>query len=99
MGIVSALVPGIDLSASNGIHNGTVILKQILTGATTAQMCTALYKKGPEAIKQALADINLFMETKGFESVAEFRGKLNYSNIENPHKFERVQFMKTFGGK
>jgi dihydroorotate dehydrogenase (fumarate) len=99
MGIVSALVPGIDLSASTGIHNGTIVLKQLLAGATTAQMCTALYQRGPEAITQAIDDIHLFMETQGFDKISDFRGKLNYSNIPNPERFERVQFMKSFGSK
>lgn len=99
MGIVSALVPGIDLSASTGIHNGTVVLKQILAGATTAQMCTALYKKGGDAISNAIADLNLFMDSQGFKNISDFKGRLNYSNIENPEKFERVQFMKSFGSK
>ncbi|MEN6618526.1 MAG: dihydroorotate dehydrogenase-like protein [Rikenellaceae bacterium] len=99
MGIVSALVPGIDLSASNGIHNGTTVIKQILAGASTVQMCTALYQKGADAISQAIEDINLFMDAHGYENLSDFRGKLNYSNIENPQKFERVQFMKNFGGK
>ncbi len=99
MGIVSALVKGIDLSASTGIHNGTIVIKQLLAGAVTAQMCTALYKKGADAITQAIADINLFMDTQGFKTTSDFIGKLNYANIENPEKFERVQFMKTFGNK
>ena len=99
MGIVSALVPGIDLSASTGIHNGTIVLKQLLAGAATAQMCTALYQIGEEAITHALDDISLFMETQGFEKISDFRGKLNYSNIQNPERFERVQFMKSFGSK
>jgi dihydroorotate dehydrogenase (fumarate) len=99
MGIVSALVNGIDLSASTGIHNGTIVLKQILAGATTAQMCTSLYKKGADAISNAIADLNLFMDTQGFKNISDFRGKLNYANIENPEKFERVQFMKSFGSK
>lgn len=99
IGIVSALVPGIDLSASTGIHNGTIVLKQILSGAATAQMCTALYKKGAVAIKNALEDISLFMDKNGYNSIEDFRGKLNYSNMGNPRKFERVQFLKSFGGK
>ncbi|OFY39477.1 MAG: diguanylate cyclase [Bacteroidetes bacterium GWF2_40_14] len=97
IGIVSALVPGIDLSASTGIHNGTTVIKQILAGATTVQMCTSLYQKGAEAITHAIEDINLFMDAQGFENLSDFRGKLNYSNIENPQRFERVQFMKNFG--
>ena len=99
MGIVSALVKGIDLSASTGNHNGEAVIKQILSGATTVQMCTALYKKGPEAISNAIEDLHLFMDKQGFNSVADFCGKLNYENIDHPDKFERVQFMKTFGGK
>ena len=99
MGIVSALVKGIDLSASTGNHTGEAVIKQILSGATTVQMCTALYKKGPEAISNAIEDLHLFMDTQGFNSVADFCGKLNYENIDHPDKFERVQFMKTFGGK
>ncbi|MCK9304693.1 MAG: dihydroorotate dehydrogenase-like protein [Bacteroidales bacterium] len=99
IGIVSALVPGIDLSASTGIHNGTIALKQLLSGASTVQMCTALYKKGAVAIKNALDDITLFMDKNGYGSIADFKGSLNYSNFGNPGKFERVQFMKSFGGK
>ena len=99
MAIISSLVNNIDLSASTGIHNGTTAIKQILAGAKTVQMCTALYKEGADVIVHALEDIQLFMDKQGFNSVDEFRGKLNYKNIQNPDKFERVQFMKNFGSK
>lgn len=99
MGIVSALVKGIDLSASTGVHNGELALKQMLAGAATVQMCTALYKKGAKIITQSLDDISVFMEKNGYDTISQFKGKLNYANIENPDKFERVQFMKTFGDK
>ncbi len=99
MGIISALVPGIDLSASTGVHNGTTVIKQLLAGATTIQMCTALYKKGSDAISNAIDDLHLFMDSQGYKTVSDFKGKLNYANIDNPEKFERVQFMKSFGSK
>ncbi len=99
MAIISSLVNNIDLSASTGIHNGTTAIKQILAGAKTVQMCTALYKEGADVIVHTLEDIQLFMDKQGFNSVDEFRGKLNYKNIQNPDKFERVQFMKNFGSK
>jgi len=99
MGIVSALVPGIDLSSSTGIHTGETAIKQLLAGATTIQMCTALYQRGAEAIVDVNQDLHLFMEKHGFKDIKDFKGILNYSHIENPRKFERVQFMKNFGGK
>ena len=62
-------------------------------------MCTALYKRGAEAISDVNQDIHIFMEKHGFKNIKDFKGMLNYSNIEDPRKFERVQFMKNFGGK
>jgi len=99
IGIISALVPGIDISASTGIYNAEIAVKEILAGAATVQVCSALYKNGTKAIDEINSGIASFMEQKGFGSVADFRGKLNYSNISDPGKFERVQFMKSFGSK
>ena len=99
IGIISALVPGIDISASTGIYNGEISIKEILAGAATVQICTALYKNGAEVISEVNNGISAFMERKGFNSVADFKGLLNYAGIPDPGKFERVQFMKSFGSK
>jgi dihydroorotate dehydrogenase (fumarate) len=99
MAIVSSLVKGIDLSASTGNYDGISVIKQILAGATTVQMCSALYKKGGVVISDAIMELENFMTKNGFESLVDFKGRLNYSSIENPDKFERVQFMKSFGSK
>ena len=63
------------------------------------QMCSALYKKGGVVISDAISELENFMTKNGFESLVDFKGRLNYSAIENPDKFERVQFMKSFGSK
>lgn len=39
------------------------------------------------------------MDEKGFDSLENCRGMLNYSNIHSPEKYERVQFLKTFGAQ
>jgi Dihydroorotate dehydrogenase len=99
IGIISALVPGIDISASTGIYSAEIAAKEILAGAATVQVCSALYKNGTKVIDEINSGIASFIEQMGFGSVADFRGKLNYSNISDPGKFERVQFMKSFGSK
>ena len=41
-----------------------------------------------------------FMNQKGFNSILEMKGRLNYSNIQHLNdaaKYERFQFVKTFG--
>jgi len=37
-----------------------------------------------------------WMDAKGFGSIDQFRGKVNYANYDKPGAFERTQFMKYF---
>ena len=97
--LVSSQVSQIDISASTGVHDGTAAVKQLLAGAKTVQMTSALYHNGPEHIAKVLEFITEWMRKHGFKSVDEFRGKLNYGNIPNPELYERSQFMKYFSSK
>jgi len=94
--MADALDLNIDISASTGIHNGDDAIKYLLAGADTVQVCSAIYKKGMAFIKEINDRIMAWMKKKGFDSVSQFRGKLNYSAIENPLLYERTQFMKFF---
>lgn len=95
--IVSSLVRNINISASTGIHTPENAIKQILSGASTVQLCSVLYKRGIDVVKEFNDSLSSYLEKNGFDSVDQIRGILNYSNVKNPAKFERVQFMKTFG--
>jgi dihydroorotate dehydrogenase (fumarate) len=86
----------IDVSASTGIHTGEDIIKVLLAGASTAQVCSAIYKYGPEEITKMLNFIESWMEEKGYETIDEFKGAMTYGKIENPAVWERSQFMKYF---
>jgi dihydroorotate dehydrogenase (fumarate) len=94
--IVSSKVKGIDVSSSTGVHDGEAIIKQLLVGAKTVQVCSVIYKSGPSVISQMLKELENWMNIKGFKSIDDFRGKMNYSNIQEPEVFERAQFMKYF---
>ena len=87
-----------DLAASTGVHNGEGVIKQILAGATAVQIVSAIYKHGPEHISTILKNIENWMEKNNFSTLDEFRGKMSYKKVKNPAAFERVQFMKYFGG-
>jgi dihydroorotate dehydrogenase (fumarate) len=86
----------IDISASTGVHSGADAIKYILAGANSVQVCSVLYEKGISFLKNMNQQIDEWMENKGFNSIAEFRGKLNYRNYSKPVVFERTQFMKHF---
>ncbi len=96
--IVSSLVKNIDISASTGIHTPEVSVKQILSGAKTIQLCSVLYQNGIEVISDFNKYISSYLEKGNFQSVEQMRGLLNYSNVKDPAKYERVQFLKSFGG-
>ena len=88
-----------DLAASTGILDGTAVVKQILAGANAVQVVSALYKNGTEYIREMLKTVEEWMERKGYNSLSEFKGKMGQAESSNPAIYERVQFMKYFGGK
>lgn len=97
--IVSGAINGIEISTSTGVHSWREVAKSLLSGAQTAQMCTALYKQGPRAISEALEQLRQWMQQHGYRSVSEMRGRLNAKSPAVSNEFERVQFMKYFGGR
>lgn len=98
-GIISGKVPGIDVSASTGVHDWEDVVKCLLSGATTVQMCSSIYNQGSEIITQAITCLEEWMQQTQYRSVDEFRGKLSYANIPDPGMYERAQFMKYFSSK
>lgn len=96
VGIVSSLVPNLDISASTGIHDAEGAIKQILAGAKTVQVCSTLYKNGPEYLKKIVTGMEEWMDKHNFNDLHELRGRMSYKNIPDPTVFERAQFMKYF---
>lgn len=94
--ITSGRVPDIDIACSTGAHTWEDIIKGILAGASTIQLCSALYEQGLDTVGNMLTCVEEWMSQNNYESLDDFRGKLNYSNISDPSLYERVQFMKYF---
>ena len=96
IGMASAQKLKIDISASTGVHSGQDAVKYLLAGANSVQVCSVLYSRGISYLKTMNQQIAGWMDSKGFGSIDEFRGKLNYANYDKPGVFERTQFMKYF---
>jgi len=96
VGMASAINERISISASTGVRSGEDIVKYLLAGADTVQACSVLYSEGHEYLKELLASLESWMQGKGFNSIDEFRGSLNYKNFKDFKKYERAQFMKYF---
>jgi len=96
VGMVDAIVDRISIAASTGVHSGNDAIKYLLAGADAVQVCSVLYKNGIEHMAGMVESLQKWMENKGYGSVDDFRGILNYSNVSEPNKYERSQFMKYF---
>ena len=89
---------GCDLAASTGVHDGVALIKQLLAGADAVQVASTLYKNGKGQIGEMLKTLEEWMGKKGYGRLADFKGKMSQAKNSNPAAYERVQFMKYFGG-
>jgi dihydroorotate dehydrogenase (fumarate) len=87
-----------DLAASTGVHDGPALIKQLLAGATAVQTASSLYKNGPAHIATMIDSLKRWMQTHGFASLDDFRGRMSQEAASNPAAYERTQFMRYFGG-
>ena len=99
IGLISSQLPNVQIAAGTGIHNGEAVIKQLLVGAQTAQICSSVYINGSQVITSMINDLTAFMKKWHFKKIEDFRGRLSYKSISNPAIYERVQFMKYFEGK
>lgn len=95
-GIASAAVPHIDYAISGGIHSGEGVVKAILAGASAVEICSVIYQKSADVINEYNLFLQSWMESKGMESIAQFKGRLNANDVKGVNTFERTQFLKYF---
>ena len=88
-----------DLIASTGVHDGTAVIKQLLAGAQAVQVVSALYKNGAGHINKMLGEVEAWMDKHDYGEIGDFRGKMSQDASDDPAVYERVQFMKYFGGQ
>ncbi len=87
-----------DFSASTGIHDSEAVIKQLLVGAKTVQLCTALYKNGIDVITRINSELAEWMDSNNFKTISDFNGKLCQETSKNPEAYERTQYMKAAVG-
>ncbi len=97
VGITSAKVNGIDLAMSRGIQNGGDVVKAILAGAAAVEVCSAIYRDGNEWIGKAIATIEDWQSTHGFDDIDSFKGDLNATGNTEKEALVRTQFLRHFG--
>ena len=81
-----------ELSASTGVYTAEDVIKQILAGATSVQICSTLDHHGLAYIGTMLNEMKAWMEKHNFNSIADFKGKANKK--EDIKVLERLQYLR-----
>lgn len=72
------LKPSIQIIGTGGVKTGRDVFEHILCGASMVQVGTCLQQEGPSAFDRITKELKEIMEDKGYETIEDFRGKLNY---------------------
>lgn len=80
------------ICTSSGIMNGSDVVKMILAGADCVQIVSTLYVNQIEVISKMISEISQWMDSKGYDSLDNFRGKLSSSRTENKVPYHRAQY-------
>lgn len=84
----------VDISASGGAVTADDVVKYILAGAKTVQVCTAIMLKGPGVIDDMNGGLAAWMNKKGYNAVDQFRGKVSNGAIKGTKDVDRRHYKK-----
>ncbi|KGL47325.1 dihydroorotate dehydrogenase-like protein [Porphyromonas cangingivalis] len=94
--LVRGTTPQLSIGISSGVRSGEDVIKSILAGADTVQLCTLLYQNGSQMITRLNEHLYHWMEEKKYESVEEFKSRLAATRVDHFNLYQRSQFMKHF---
>ncbi|MGY3725498.1 dihydroorotate oxidase B, catalytic subunit [Granulicatella balaenopterae] len=72
------LKPSIKIIGTGGVKTGRDVFEHILCGASMVQVGTALEKEGVEIFARLSQELTEIMQEKGYQTIEDFRGKLQY---------------------
>ena len=83
-----------DLAITTGIHSSQDVLKALMAGAKVTMMASELLQNGIRRISVILDEIQSWMNTHEYESVAQMIGSMSQQHCAEPAAFERANYMK-----
>jgi dihydroorotate dehydrogenase (fumarate) len=89
---------GIELAGATGVHSATTAAKLVLAGASTVQVCSAIYKGGWKVLGTLKDDFLSLMSAQGYSSLDSMRGRLSAHTTGHPADYQRLQYIKALTG-
>lgn len=81
-----------DIALTTGVQRGGDVASAILAGATAVEVASILYRHGIAFLATLRRELEIWMTDRGYDSPADFRGKLSQKSCDDPTSFERAQY-------
>ncbi len=83
-----------DLAGTGGIHHAHDVLKMLLAGADVTMLCSVIFRKGIEYLREIETGVCEWMEEHDYQSVHQLQGSMSQKYCSDPTAFERAQYMR-----
>jgi dihydroorotate dehydrogenase (fumarate) len=99
IGILRSQLPTVSLACTSGVHSADEVVKAILVGADVACTASAVMLRGAQAVTEMVEGTSAWLETQGFSSISEARGKMSANATSNAAVYERAQYLEVIKGE
>ena len=86
------------LAATSGVETSDEVVKYLLAGADVVMTASSLLRHGPEHIGALKRGLEIWMESRGFDDVARFRGRLAAAWLHDREALVRTQYINILTG-
>ena len=95
---VLAPATSLSLACTGGVHSGRDAAKAILCGAHVVQLASALLEHGPAHVGVVVAELDRWLDEKGYASSAAARGVLAHGSAPDPSAWTRLNYVRELDG-
>jgi dihydroorotate dehydrogenase (fumarate) len=85
---------GTSLAVTGGVHTPLDALKAVMAGAHAVQMVSGLIARGPGYLGVVRDEIARWLESHGYDSLAQAQGSMSLKRCPDPGALERANYMK-----
>jgi dihydroorotate dehydrogenase (fumarate) len=82
------------LAATRGVQTGIEVIKYLMAGADAVMTTSALLRNGIGHMTTLIDGMKIWMEKRGYTSVAQMQGSMSQQKVKDPTAFERANYIK-----
>ena len=76
------------------MQSGIEVVKYLMAGADAVMTTSALLRNGVGHLTTLIDGMKIWMEKRGYSSVAQMKGSMSQQKVADPAAFERANYIK-----